>query len=163
MGPLRTVSVDKPHGIRAVGIVIHKAHILLIRRVHHERTYFTFPGGGVEVGEMVEDAVIREIHEETSMHVAISRLVYHHDLIGDSDHFFYACHYLSGTPTLGGEELEETKRGDVHEPLWMPLSALPTLTLYPLEVRDWIIEDAVGGFPAEPRVLTICPDELRNA
>lgn len=163
MGELQKISEDKPHGIRAVGILILNGNILLIRRAHNGREYFTFPGGGVEVGETVEEAVIRELREETSISVSVKRLLYHHDLIGDGDHFFYECVYLSGNPVLGGEELEETKRGDIHEPQWVSLSSLPAITLYPLEVRDWILEDSKNGFQQEPRVLHIHPSQLRNA
>ncbi|MGB8346057.1 MAG: NUDIX domain-containing protein [Ktedonobacteraceae bacterium] len=162
MGQLKMISVDKPHGIRAVGILIHNGAILLMRRSHNEREYYTFPGGGVEIGETIEEAVIREILEETSISVSIKRLLYHHDLIGDSDHFFYECAYLSGDLALGGEELEKTKQGDIHEPLWIPLSALPKMILYPLEVRDWILEDATSGFQHEPKVLRVHPSDLRN-
>lgn len=153
----------KPHGIRAVGIILHDEQVLVMKRDHDQHHYYTLPGGGVEVHETIEEAVIREIKEETSLDVEVIRLVYHHDLLEDSDQYFYACRYLSGTPTLGGEEYEETRRGNIHEPLWLPLSALPATILYPLEVRDWLYEDSRTGFPRTPRVLRIPPSQLRTA
>jgi ADP-ribose pyrophosphatase YjhB (NUDIX family) len=152
----------KPHGVRAVGIVLHDGKLLVMRRDHDGLQYFTFPGGGVEPGETVEEAVAREIREETSLVVVVDRLLYHHDLLDDSDQYFYQCHYVSGQVALGGEELEESKRGDVHEPLWVETADLPTLTLYPLEVRDWLIADIERGFSATPRTLSIHPRDLRS-
>ena len=152
----------KPHGTRAVGIILHDGKALVMRRAHTGREYFTFPGGGVEPGETVEEAVARELLEETSLVVSVGRLLYHHDLLDDSDQYFYECQYVSGEVALGGEELEESRRGDVHEPIWVEAADLPTLTLYPLEVRDWLIADIERGFSSTPRVLAIHPRDLRN-
>ncbi|MBY0328781.1 NUDIX hydrolase [Patescibacteria group bacterium] len=37
--------------------------------------YWTFPGGGIEPGESVEEAVIREVHEESNMRVIKQQLI----------------------------------------------------------------------------------------
>jgi mutator protein MutT len=154
---------QKPHGTRAVGIVLEDDQLLLMRRAHDGREYYTFPGGGVEPGETVEEAVIRELREETDLIVSVDRLLYHHDLLNDSDQYFYKCQYVSGQVVLGGEELEETRLGDVHEPLWVAVSNLEGLTLYPLEIRDWLLDDLENGFSPTPRTLRIHPGDLRNA
>lgn len=41
--------------------------------------YWTFPGGGIELGETYEEATIREVHEESNMKVL------HQELIGFQD------------------------------------------------------------------------------
>ncbi len=163
MATQRNPSPEKPNGIRAVGILVHEGNVLLMRREHDGREYYTFPGGGVEDGESIEEAVVRELFEETQIRVVIKRLLYHHDLIGDSDQYFFECEYRSGTPTLGGEEREETLRGDIHEPLWVLLARLSSLILYPLDVCDWLVEDIKHGFPIQPRHLQVRPNELRQA
>jgi len=162
MSKLKISSPDKPHGTRAVGIVICKERILLMKRIHDGREYYTFPGGGVEESETVEDVVIREILEETNVRISVKRLLYHHDLRGDSDHFFFECEYLAGLLQLGGEELEETRQGDVHQPIWHPIGGLSAIVLYPLEVRDWLIEDLQNGYLGVPKILSVRPIELRN-
>ncbi len=45
------------------------------------KKYWTLPGGGIETGESVEEAVIREVKEETNMKVL------YHELIGYQDVF----------------------------------------------------------------------------
>ena len=50
--------------------------ILLTRRaIHPAHGKWTFPGGYVDYGEVVEAAAVRETFEETGMHVALGGLV----------------------------------------------------------------------------------------
>jgi mutator protein MutT len=65
-----------PHGeppvVACVGAVVHDAHgrLLLIQRGHAPaRGRWTLPGGRVEPGETPEDAVVREVREETGLTV----------------------------------------------------------------------------------------------
>jgi 8-oxo-dGTP pyrophosphatase MutT (NUDIX family) len=56
---------------RAVAILIENDSVALIERYRAGRHYFIFPGGGVDDGESVEQAVIREMEEETGLRVAV--------------------------------------------------------------------------------------------
>lgn len=42
--------------------------------------YWTPPGGGVEPGETVKEAVVREVFEETNMHVLSQRIIGYQDI-----------------------------------------------------------------------------------
>lgn len=153
--------------IRAVAIVIRDKSVLLIHRINQGNEYYVFPGGGVEEDETVEEAVVRELHEETSVEVKNLRLLYHHHIIGevtDSDQYFYLCDYVSGVPELSeSNELEENRKGtDFYEPLWYPISKLPQTLLYPLEIRDWLLEDLEKGFSRSSKEATIKMSELRQ-
>ena len=57
-------------------IIIHKEKLVLIRRGNppYEGT-FALPGGMVEIGETVENAVIREAKEETDLDIDIIKLL----------------------------------------------------------------------------------------
>jgi ADP-ribose pyrophosphatase YjhB (NUDIX family) len=48
-------------------------HILLVHRADND--CWALPGGGMELGESVSQAVIREVHEETGIDVEITGLV----------------------------------------------------------------------------------------
>ena len=131
------------------------------------KEYWVFPGGGVEENETPEQAVLRELLEETSIETRIIRLLYHHHITGDlndSDQYFYLCEYLSGEPKLGSaNELKETLAGtDFYEPLWISVTKLPELLLFPLEIRDWLIEDLKNDWPEKPRTATFKVSELRK-
>lgn len=49
--------------------------VLLQRRGDREPAPWGFPGGAVELGESVEEAAVREVHEETGLTVAVSDLI----------------------------------------------------------------------------------------
>jgi len=63
--------------IRYQGAIIRDNHILLIRHRENEsgRSYWIFPGGGIEPGETEEDCVRREMKEETNLDVRIVSLL----------------------------------------------------------------------------------------
>lgn len=58
------------------GIIINDDKILLIKRKNDPfKDKWALPGGYVEYGETVENAVVREIHEETNLSVEIKELL----------------------------------------------------------------------------------------
>jgi 8-oxo-dGTP pyrophosphatase MutT (NUDIX family) len=56
--------------IRVGGILIEEGCILLARHRRQGRTYWTLPGGGVEEGETLTEALRREWIEETGITIA---------------------------------------------------------------------------------------------
>ena len=143
---------------RAVGIVINNQHVLLIQRLVEEKEYYVFPGGGVEEGEEIEDAVLRELYEETTVKASIQKLIYHFNYLDqDSEHFFYLCNYIDGTPELGeGNEKKEMEAGTAYyKPLWFPIENLSQTTIYPMEARNWLIADIKNNFVDEVKSASI--------
>lgn len=62
---------------RAQALIIEEGKILLAK--HHDLTidevYWCLPGGGVEAGESPEQAVVRELKEETNLDIRVIRKV----------------------------------------------------------------------------------------
>jgi len=52
-------------------VIVQAGRVALIKRVRAGRTYYLFPGGGVEEGETPEQAAIREAHEELGVEVEL--------------------------------------------------------------------------------------------
>ena len=59
--------------IRVAGLLVNGGRILLVRHEKDGRSYWLLPGGGVEEGEQLEDAVHREFVEECGLRPAAIR------------------------------------------------------------------------------------------
>ena len=151
--------------IRAVAILIKGNEVLLIHR-NNEKEYFVFPGGGVEEGETVEQAVVREMQEETTIDVKINKLLYHHTYDDGCEQFFYLCDYIKGEPKLR-EDSEEKIRMlegiEFYEPLWIKIEELNNMLVYPLEIRDLLIEDFKSNFSNSTNDSFIKVSDLRQS
>ena len=96
--------------------IIRDGKVLIVRRARPPaRGVFTLPGGGVEAGETLHEAVIREVLEETGLVIAPIALAGHREVIArDGDgkverHFVilpFAARWISGEVALN-EELAE--------------------------------------------------------
>lgn len=152
--------------IRAVAIIVNNGEVLLMHRINSGKEYYVFPGGGVENEETVEQAVLREVQEETSLEVKIEKLLYRHILDDNTEQFFYLCHYVSGEPKLGdGNEARDMEKSNVnfYNLIWYEIKGLSQLLLYPLEIRDWLIEDVKMNFENAPREAKMKVSELRQS
>lgn len=98
--------------------IIRDGKVLLVRRARNPAaTLYTLPGGGVETGETLKQAVIREVREETSLAVEPVALAGHREaIVRDAQgrverHFVILCfaaRWLSGEPVLN-EELDDAR------------------------------------------------------
>jgi ADP-ribose pyrophosphatase YjhB (NUDIX family) len=65
----------KGYSIGVGGVVIHNKRALLVRRTRGEETgEWAIPGGFVEQKEKIEDAIIREVIEETGVEAQVKGL-----------------------------------------------------------------------------------------
>jgi 8-oxo-dGTP diphosphatase len=67
--------MSKPFRISARAAIIEDDRILLIECQDADGLHYNFPGGGIEPGESLHDAVRREVFEETCAEVEVGRLL----------------------------------------------------------------------------------------
>lgn len=80
----QSISNHRPRArVTARAIILHQNHVLFLEAKEPDRTWYFLPGGGVEHGEAVEEAVIREAYEETTIHVEPVRLLYVREFIAE--------------------------------------------------------------------------------
>jgi 8-oxo-dGTP diphosphatase len=65
---------DKPT-IRVAGLLVHEGSILMVEQGRGDERYWLLPGGGVQFGETLSDALRRELQEELGLRVGVQRLV----------------------------------------------------------------------------------------
>src|SRR5919201_1396146 len=115
------VPAHATHYIGVGGVVINQRNELLVVCERHRRTsqpYYKLPGGALQPGEHLVDAVLREVEEETGVKAKFDALVcfrhWHGYRYGKSDIYFVCrLHPLSEDLTMQAEEIEEV--------LWMPV------------------------------------------
>jgi 8-oxo-dGTP pyrophosphatase MutT (NUDIX family) len=139
--------------IRAVAILIENERIALIERHRLGRHYFTFPGGGVDEGETPEDAVVREMEEETGLRVAVLRKVAEVWFQGNRQDYFL-LEKTGGTFGNGnGEEFHQTPMGvrlfGTYHPTWLAVDALLENEVLPMEMAERVMLAAIEGWPEE--------------
>ena len=104
--------------------ILRDGKVLIVRRARKPALgVYTLPGGVVEAGETLEQAIVREVKEETALDIAPVTLAGHREVvIRDGDgrverHFVILCfaaRWLGGEPALN-EELDEARWVDPAE------------------------------------------------
>lgn len=142
----------------ARAIVIHNNHLLVIKRIKKGMRYMVTPGGRIEARETKEQALIRELAEETMIKVANPRLVFIENPNDDNwgIQYIYLCDYVSGEPQLHPDSEEVTIQGKgwgTYQPMWVPLKSLPDKDYRFLSVRlgEEILSGTKNGFPSSPK------------
>jgi 8-oxo-dGTP diphosphatase len=96
--------------------IFREGRVLIVRRGRPPaHGLYTLPGGGVELGETLEEAIIREVREETGLEIAPLELVgFRQAIVRDAEgrverHFVilpFAARWIEGEISLN-EELAE--------------------------------------------------------
>ena len=94
-------------------VIVDDGRVVLVKRAHEPlKGEWSLPGGSVEVGETLADAVAREVLEETGLRVQVGSLIevldrVHRSSDGRVEYHFvlldYRCTVLSGALTHGSD------------------------------------------------------------
>jgi len=110
----RTYPAQPIIGVGAV--VIAQGRIVLVKRAHDPlKGEWNLPGGGVELGETLQEACSREVLEETGLEVRVGSVIEVFDRItrdtsGQVEYHFvlvdYLCRVVGGTMRAGSDASE---------------------------------------------------------
>lgn len=144
---------------RAAGIIIEDGAVLFAG--NPTEPYYYSVGGGVHAGETAEDAVRREVYEETGVHYQVDRLAVIHE------NFFWGhggeyegveCHEICfyflmvprGTRALNSHSIShDNTQEEMH---WVPVSDLGKVYAYPTFLAEYLSAP-------HPEIVHIVSDE----
>lgn len=115
--------------------LIHQNNcVLLVQRATEPfKGWWGLPGGSVELGETLEEAVRREAREETGLDIAVNRYLGYRDAIQRDDsgqvRFHYVVHYFLATAAAGRLQAGD----DAARAEWIDMSS----------VKDYQVTDSV--------------------
>jgi len=122
--------------------IIRDGTVLVVRRARKPAlSLYTLPGGAVELGETLHEAVTREVREETQLTIEPIALAGHREIItrdaqGKVERHFvilcFAARWVVGEPVLN-EELDDAQ--------WLVPAALSTL-----KTTDGLAEIVAAAF-----------------
>ncbi|HTH24354.1 MAG TPA: NUDIX hydrolase [Vicinamibacterales bacterium] len=84
------------HPVVGVGaVVVRDGKALVVKRAHEPRKgEWSLPGGLLELGESLQDAVRREIKEETSLDIDVGPIIETFDRVHRDDHGKIRYHFV---------------------------------------------------------------------
>lgn len=98
------MSTERPHSVSVAGVIVDDAgRALLIKR--RDNGKWEPPGGVLERGETIPDALQREVLEETGIKIALPATLtgVYKNMTGLIVSMVFRCEALDGTPTTGAE------------------------------------------------------------
>lgn len=140
---------------RVAGIVPMKEGFAFMHRVgvikrKDYQEYYTFPGGGLEEGETLEEGTIREIKEEFGINVKVIKKMYEMQSEKfNQKEIFYLCEYVDGEFGTGdGPEFNNDPKyidSGKFLPEIIKREDVKDLFLLPFEIKDKFVKDIEEG------------------
>lgn len=129
--------------VRVTGVVIEDDRILVLDQDTGTGRAWSLPGGKVEDGETLAEALVREMREETGLQVEPGRLLYVCDhLPGDGTHVVHLTFEARRAGGTAGEVAAGLDTRPIRGVEFVKLADLPSLGF-----TDRFGELAMAGFP----------------
>lgn len=122
---------------RVSAVILKDGKILLIRRVKPDQEYFVFPGGGVDGGESLLEALSREVREELSLEVKKQKFLFSLENLvipamitihkGNQDEYYFLIEEYTGVPLIGGSERARMNEQNQYYVVWLGLKEMGTV------------------------------------
>ncbi|GAC1390422.1 MAG: hypothetical protein NVSMB46_00030 [Candidatus Saccharimonadales bacterium] len=139
-------------------IIIENNSILVMHRNKHGSEYFTLVGGKINENESAEEALVREIKEETGMDINSYQLVYIEEHSPPyNQQFVYLCSVSSHEEINLQDVSEEAFMNrigiNMHLPQWVDIKSFEKIPFRTPQLQTAIGVAFKKGFPHQPIVL----------
>ena len=136
-------------------IIFNGSKMLVMQRNKHGSKYVTLVGGRLNDDETIEQALVREVKEETGLEITAHRLVFIEEHPEPyNEQYIFLCSVKSFENIAIQEDSEEgfMNRIDIntHQPFWVDIRSLEGLAFRTPNLLKAIIEGVKRGFPEAP-------------
>lgn len=151
--------------LRVSALCLQAGHVLLVEHRSFApedpglpESYWILPGGVVERGETLEEAVRREVQEETGLECTVGGMIFVKELLyphpgregqGGRHHSVslgFHCEVTGGTLVTGRDPEFPEDRQVILQSSWLPVAGLDDYHLYPPFLPEFIATGARQGF-----------------
>jgi ADP-ribose pyrophosphatase YjhB (NUDIX family) len=142
----------------AVRAIVRRGDKLLVmRRDKFGDRYYILVGGSMGPGETTEQALERELREETSLKLTSAKPVFKEDA-GDiyGTQYIYLCECEGDEPVLApdSEEAKINALGqNLYTPLWISIEEFKTVRFRSKRLHAAVIAGIEHGFPEKPTLI----------
>lgn len=136
--------------IRVAAVIVRGDELLLVRHIKNAESYWLLPGGGIEYGEPLVDALKRELREEACVEIDVGDLVIVNDTIppDNTRHTINLCF----TARITRGEIACGVDPRVVEVRYVRVDELGGVKFYP-DIRHELLPAIRAGFPRKALYL----------
>src|SRR6476660_9745645 len=107
------------------GVVVRDGKALIVKRAHEPRKgEWSLPGGLLELGESLQDAVRREIKEETALDVTVGPIIETFDRVHRDDQGRIRYHFVIVDYVCWSDAGDATAGSDAEQTAWVSASEI---------------------------------------
>ncbi len=125
--------------IRVAVVLRQGDQVLLVRHHKQGMKYWLLPGGGLEIGETIEECARRELKEETQLDIDVGDFLFMNESIPPDHHRHVVNLYYEGKIIRG--ELKMGNDEALYEVGFVDIEQIPELTFFPnvkAELLQWL-------------------------
>lgn len=136
--------------VRVCGLLVQDNALLMVHLDAPTRPepFWSVPGGGLNYGEKIEDALKREMLEETGLTVRVGPLFYVSEFIQNPFHaveLYFLCEMKSGKLGVGFDPEFGDGKQIIKDVSFISLDQLSKTAIFPEFIRHQFLQDWRGG------------------
>lgn len=125
--------------MRVAAVIIKDKKILLMHRFKNGEEYFTLLGGSVEENENLEQALIREVKEESNLDISGLDL-FDQFVNSGREECYFVVQQFNGDLKLGEPEASRQEPDNKYILEWVNFSELAGINLLPIVIKNKILD-----------------------
>lgn len=138
--------------VRVCGVCQQENKLLLVRHdsTLNNNAFWAPPGGGVDFGETMQQALEREMLEETGVKVSVGRFLFINEFVQPPLHaieFFFEVKITDGSIITGSDPEAAADKQLIRQVQWLPikeLQAIPTSDKHRALQHLFSLDDLLG-------------------